>query len=177
MDLVKWDGLAYSLYFDGSDVGLTVKTQEKIDGLHILAGSESPINGGSCLAYLLVSTQGPGKVPAYGGGQIKFGGEDVLGFCATGLGDHTNGYWHMVLDGSDQGMPRNSTDSISANADGSVIYLTTQGAFNVDAATGGHSMVYKYDTTTTEFSGPFFSAPATGLTTKVDGLHVDGDLP
>ena len=37
--------------------------------------------------------------------------------------------------------------------------------------------VYKYDMATGQFSGPFFSAPANGLTKMVDGLHVDGDLP
>ena len=34
MDLVWWDGSAFSLYFDGEDVGLTQKTQEKIDALY-----------------------------------------------------------------------------------------------------------------------------------------------
>ena len=176
MDLVRWDGSAFSFWFDGSDVFLTNKTQEKIDALHILPGGESPIGSG-CLAYLLVSTQGPGKVPNFNGGQLKFQGEDVLGFCATSLGQTTAGLWHMVLDGSAAGMPRNSTDSISVSDDGQTMYLTTQGAFNVDAAAGGHSMVYAYDFATGTFSGPLFSAPAAGLPNQVTGLHVDGPLP
>ena len=181
MDLVRWDGSAFSFWFDGSDVFLTNKTQEKIDALHILPGGESPIGSG-CLAYLLVSTQGPGKVPngvptPHSGGQLKFQGEDVLGFCATSLGQTTAGLWHMVLDGSAAGMPRNSTDSISVSDDGQTMYLTTQGAFNVDDAAGGHSMVYAYDFATGTFSGPLFSAPAAGLPEKVTGLHVDGPLP
>lgn len=36
MDLLRWDGDALSLYFDGQDVSLNVKPHEKIDGLHIL---------------------------------------------------------------------------------------------------------------------------------------------
>ncbi|HMT20085.1 MAG TPA: hypothetical protein PKE20_02380, partial [Promineifilum sp.] len=77
MDLVRWNGTVFSFYFDGSDVGLKSMTQEKIDALHILPGSASPINGGSCLAYLLISTQGPGKVNNPGGGALRFSGEDV----------------------------------------------------------------------------------------------------
>ncbi|HRQ13715.1 MAG TPA: right-handed parallel beta-helix repeat-containing protein, partial [Promineifilum sp.] len=175
MDLVYWDGSTFSFWFDGSDVGLTNKTQEKIDGLHVLPGSQSPIGSG-CLSYLLISTQGPGKVPNYSGGQLKFQGEDVVGFCATSLGENTTGLWHMVLDGSVEGMPRNATDSISVSADGNTLYLTTQRTFNVDSASGGHSMVYAYDFGTGTFSGPYFDAPANGLPEKVDGLQVEGEL-
>ncbi len=175
-DLVWWDGSAFSLWFDGSDVGLASKTQEKIDGLEVLPGSASPIGGGSCLNYLLISTQGPGKVSNNGGGQIKFGGEDVLGFCMTNAGNATAGLWHMVLDGSAEGMPRNSTDSISLSDDGQTLYLTTRGAFNVDSASGGHSMVYAYDMVGGTFSGPHFDAAANGLPVVVDGLQVEGEL-
>ena len=176
MDLVEFNGLDFDLYFDGSDVGLTVKTQEKIDALHILDGALSPI-GGNCDVYLLISTQGPGQVPAYGGGAIRFRGEDVLGFCATNLGEDTAGFWHMMLDGSAEGMPANSLDSLSAGADGQTLYLTTKGTFNVDSASGGHSVVYKYEFATGDFGGPIFSAPAAGLQPKVDGLQVLGDVP
>ena len=171
MDLVWWDGSAFSLFFDGEDVGLTQMTPEKIDGLHVLPGSASPI-GGSCLYYLLISTQGPGRVVNHDGSTLRFGGEDVLGFCLTNAGANTTGFWHMVLDGSAQGMPRNATDSISLSADGQTMYLTTRKAFNVDAAAGGHSMVYAYDIGTQTFSGPIFDAPANGLPKRVDGLHI-----
>jgi len=176
MDLVRWDGNAFSLWFDGQDVGLTNLTQEKIDALHVLNGDLSPI-GSNCLAYLLISTQGPGRVRNYDGSPLRFGGEDVLGFCMTNAGDNTTGLWHKVLDGSDEGMPRNSLDSLSANVAGNVLYLTTKGPFNVDSAAGGHSMVYRYDTATGQFSGPYFSAPAEGLPSKVDALQVEGLLP
>ena len=120
-----------------------------------------------------MSTQGPGRVtngPAPG---FRFGGEDVLGFCATALGETTTGLWHMALDGSAQGMPRNSTDSISLSADGQTLYLTTQRTFKVDSATGGHSMVYAYNFTTQTFSGPIFIAADHGLPKKVDGLQMN----
>jgi len=177
MDLVRWDGSAYSLYFDGSDVGLTVKTQEKIDGLHILPDGYQPIPVSCPGGNLLISTQGPGRVPAFGGGNIRFGGEDILGFCATNLGSATAGWWYMVLDGSSVGLPTNAIDSISANADGSVISFTTSRPINVPGANGGHSMVFEYDTVNGTFSGPVFSAPAMGINKQVDGLQVNIDLP
>lgn len=177
MDLVKWDGSNFSFFFDGSDVDLTLKVEEKIDALHILPGALWPGPGGPCLEYLLISTQGPGRVSNPGEPAIKFGGEDVLGFCATSLGEDTEGLWSLVLDGSAEGMPRNATESISFSNDGQTMYLTTYATFNVDSAVGGHSMVYKYDFGTGEFSGPFFSAPAAGLPATVNALHVVGDLP
>ncbi len=176
-DILHYDGSGFSFFFDGSDVGLTT-TAEKLDGLEVLDGSAAPDQfGGACSAYLLVSTFGTGKVPAFGGGNISFQGEDVLGFCATNTGEATSGFWTLVLDGSAEGMPKNSTFSLSAFPGGSQLYFTTAGAFNVGGASGSHSEMYQYDTITNEFSGPFFSAPANGLNQKVDGLHVAGDLP
>ena len=177
MDLVRWDGSAFSFFFDGSDVGLTVKTQEKIDGLHILPGAMSPINGGNCLHYLLISTKGPGKVRDYLGVNRRFGGEDVLGFCMTSEGTTTAGLWHLVLDGSAEGLRANSLVNLSASADGQVLYLTTKSSIAVDNAFGDPSMVFRFDFATGKFSGPFFSAPATGIVPALDGLQVMGELP
>ena len=132
----------------------------------------SPI-GGSCQAYLLISTQGPGRVTNYNGGTLKFSGEDVLGFCMTNSGANTAGFWTMVLDGSAEGMPKNSTSSISFSDDGQTMYMTTKGTFNVDSAVGGHSMIYVYDFGTQTFSGPIFVAADNGLPKRVDGLQVE----
>ena len=172
-DIIHYDG-GWSWYFDGSDVDLTT-SDERVDSLHILPGSAAPVPG--CIDYVLISTRGKGRVSNPGQPAILFSGEDVLGFCATSQGQNTAGRWFLVLDGSRQGMPNNSTISLAANADGTVLYLTTRSTFSVDGATGGHSMVYKYDTVTQTFSGPYFSAPAEGLTKQVDGLHLSGMLP
>ena len=182
MDLVWWDGATFSLWFDGEDVGLTNLTQEKIDALHVLDGSLAPpalaaSAGGSCDAYLLLSTAGDGQVPNYSGGTIKFDGTDVLGFCLTQSGATTQGKWTRVLNGKAEGMPGQALVNLSASDDGQVLFFTTRATFNVDTAQGGHSMVYRYDFATGQFSGPFFSAPANGLSKTVDGLHVDGELP
>lgn len=165
-DMAHYDGSSFSLVFDGSDVGLTT-VSEKLDALHVAA---DPPPG--CDAYYLFSFFGDGRVPG-----VKFSGEDVLGFCATSVGEDTDGLWEMVLDGSAQGMPNNSTFSLSASSDLSVLYITTLDVFAVDSAFGGHSMVYEYNTVTEEFSGPIFDAPANGLLSKVNGLHIAGELP
>ena len=182
MDLVTWNGSAFSLTFDGQDVGLTSLTAEKIDGLHELNPSLAPAAvkaaaGGACLRYFLISTAGNGKVTNYDGTQLNISGEDVLGFCATQLGATTAGKWHMLLDGSAQGVKPNNITSIAASADGQTLFLTTNKAFNVDGATGGHSMVYTYNMATQTFSGPIFSASAAGLSPKVDGIDVAGVIP
>lgn len=170
MDLVWYDGDAntFSLWFDGNDVDLNNKTQEKIDALQVLPGD------GPCLYNILISTQGPGRVSNAGEPAIIFSGEDVLSFCATNLGDNTAGFWSLLLDGSAEGMPRNSTTSISVSEDGNTMYLTTRATFNVDSATGGHSMIYAYDFATEAFSGPYFIAADHGFPRHVNALHVTG---
>jgi hypothetical protein len=168
-DVVHFDGSDFSLFFEGADVSLAA-AGERIDALAVLDGSYSPI-GGSCQAYLLISTSAAGKVPAFGGGVLKFRGEDILGFCMTNSGDATAGFWHLFLDGSDLGMPQNFTSSISADLDNDRIFFTTRDVFNVPPASGGHSMVYVYNLATNEFSGPIFDATV-DLTGKVDGLDI-----
>ena len=158
------------LVFDGSDVGLTT-AGERTDAL-FLFDEDRPAPYGDCVQLGLGSTVGNYRVRDQWGGWLTGGGEDVLGFCATNLGTDTTGLWHMVVDGSAQGMPRNSTDSLSMSADGNTLYLTTKKNFNVDAAAGGHSMVYAYDMTTEMFSGPVFDAPANGLPKQVDALEI-----
>ncbi len=182
-DLVSWNNVdGFSFYLDGSDVGLDKKGPEKIDGLHVLPGDAAPdlFENVTCVAYLLISTQGPGRVSNYGGGTLKFSGEDVLGFCATRLGAETTGFWHLVLDGSENKLlPKNAINGISLSADGLTLYLTTQKPLRLynGAVTGGHSNVFAYDLNSKTVSGPHFAAPNEGLTRMATGLEVSGPLP
>jgi hypothetical protein len=121
----------------------------------------------------MVSFQGPGAVTAYGGGNLKFGGEDVLGFCATSLGETTAGHWHMLFDGSTEGVKKNAIDSIGFSADGQTLYVMTKGKFKLDDANGSHSSIYYFNLPTGEFIGPVFVAPEAGLPKKVNGMHMD----
>ncbi len=164
-DILLWDGSAFSFFLEGSDIGLTTGG-EAIDGLAVLDGSVSPIGTG-CEAYVLVSLKSNARVPGIPG---TVRGEDVLGLCATSTGVFGGGEWHMVVDGSAVGMPRNAVYSLSASADGTTLYFTTKKQFNVPPATGTHSMVYTYDTTSGDFGAAVFDANALGLNGKVDGL-------
>lgn len=169
-DLLLHDPNGYALRFDGSDVGLS-SGGEKIDAVEILPGNLSPI-GSNCDKYILFSTKGGGSVPASGGGTVSFAGEDVLGFCSTQLGANTQGVWHKLIDGSTEGIPKNATVSLSASANGQLVYLTTKGAFNADGVSGNNSMIYVFSLATDQFSGPIWSGPAEGLPKNVDGLDV-----
>ena len=178
---MRWDGTGFQLWFDGEDVDPKATSALAFDGLHVLDGAMAPpalsaAAGGSCQYFLLLSTSGDVRLPSYDATNMKVSGEDVLGFCMTQSGENTRGQWMMVLDGSAEGMPPNSTDSLSASPDGQTIYLTTRGVFNVDAAAGGHSMVYRYDVATGAFSGPVFSAAAQGIGAKVTGLQLEGEI-
>ncbi len=172
-DLVWWDGNDWSLWFDGSDVGLEKKGPEKIDGLHVLPGSASPI-GGACAHYLLISTQGVGAVPIAPKTVLKFGGEDILGFCMTNVGADTAGFWHIAFDGSAAGLPKNSLDSISVA--GNTIYFTTNKKITVNGAAYAPSMVHAYSLSREAFSGPLFVPAENELGKPVDGLQAPRGL-
>lgn len=174
-DIVRWDGARFSLLFDGSDVGLT-GAGERIDGLEVLP--PWPVYAyGNCKAILLISLTDGGLVeyPWY---PARLQGEDVLEFCAEKTGDTTSGYWGLLVDGSEYGMPKNSTIGLASdryNLSGGGLYLTTKGPFHVGDASGTHSMIYKFQDSW--FSGPYFKAADHGLLQKVDGLEVLGDIP
>ena len=87
----------FSMYFDGSDVGLST-TAEKIDSLSLLPDGR-----------LLISTTGDPSVPGVAGQD-----EDVLAFTPTSLGDVTSGTWSLYFDGSDVGLANTSGEDIDA---------------------------------------------------------------
>lgn len=122
---------------------------------------------------------GPAACDIYGVGRVLYTADhpifnnrkSILFFCATSLGEDTEGIWFELFpSGMDAGMPKNYLDSL-ANPLAFAPFFTTPGAFALDDAFGGHSEVYVslfFD----EFFGPIFSAPDEGLTAKVDGLHL-----
>lgn len=98
----------FTLYFDGSDVGLT-KASEDIDALDLLPDGR-----------LIVSTVGSYAVI---GAQGK--GDDLLSFTPAGLGATTSGTWSLYFDGSDVGIkPATNVDGVDVAANGD-IFLTT----------------------------------------------------
>ena len=141
----------FDLYFDGSDMGLAGRT---IDGLSVEA------NGDLFLSY---------------GGA---GGEDVIFFDQTSLGQDTSGTLLLALDMSDVGLsgPTENIDALSIR--GFDAYLSTTGLFVTDSGVvGSRSDVAIFNGTTTgpdttgDFNPTFFlDATESGL----DGVQVNG---
>jgi len=115
VDGVPVSGYTYSLFFDGSDVGLTTKA-EKLDGIAYWPPEYYvPLADDIALPYdcnagvLFLTTAGSYRVPNNQGGFLIGDGSDVLLFCATNVGPDTAGFWFRAFDGSDAGIrPRNA---------------------------------------------------------------------
>jgi len=116
----------YSMYFDGSDVGLT-QSSEDIDAFTFLADGS-----------ILVSTVGSFSVPVTGSPPITGMGEDLLQFWPSALGATTAGSWSLYFDGSDVGLSGTSenVDSVAVLPNGRILISTAAGVF-VPGVTGG----------------------------------------
>lgn len=118
----------FSLYFDGSDVGLTT-SGEDIDAIDVLSDGR-----------VVVSTVG--SVSVTGAPAVD---EDLLIFTPTSLGANTSGTWALYFDGSDVGLADTNNEDVNgawvdpANGD---IYLTALGAFAVPGVSGDGSDIF-----------------------------------
>ncbi len=112
-----------SMFFDGSDVGLTANA-EAIDAVTGMADGS-----------WLISTRGSGGVP----GVSSFAAEDLLRFTPTSLGAATAGTWSLYADMGDVGLSGTAENitALDVAADGR-LFLTTSG--NASATTGGTSV-------------------------------------
>jgi hypothetical protein len=99
-DIAQYDGATgtWSLYFDGSDVGLT---SYAIDAFALLANGE-----------ILVSINLDGTVAGLTGGPsgTTVDDSDIIKFTPTSLGATTAGAWSFYFDGSDVGLSTNNED-------------------------------------------------------------------
>ena len=170
--IAYYDGATWSRFFDGRDVGLKTPG-ERINGLEVLPGSVSPIGTG-CQYYLLISTVAGGGVPV-GGTNLKFTGEDVLGFCMTQSGANTAGTWHVVFEGQAQGLQKNNNLGVSASDDAATLYFTAKRSFTGDGGLVRPSELFSYSGGV--FSGPLWKAADHGLNQVVDGIDVVGSIP
>jgi len=118
----------WSMYFDGSDVGLS-SDDEDIDAIYLMT------DGSIIMSFL-------GNVSVTGVSGVD---EDLLKFTPTSLGATTAGTWSMYFDGSDVGLGTTSYEDIygvwvdESNGD---IYLTTRGAFAVTGVSGTGSDIF-----------------------------------
>ena len=135
-DVLRFDAIslgsttagAWSLYFDGSDVGLDTSS-EAIDALTWLPDGR-----------LLLSTTGNPSVTGISGAAD----EDVIAFTPTTLGDNTSGTWSIYFDGSDVGLADSNNEDVDAldvTSNGN-IYLSTLGDFAVNGLSGADEDVF-----------------------------------
>jgi thermitase len=111
---------SFSLYFDGSDVGLS-SSLEDVDAIELLPDGR-----------LLVSTNNNFGVPGLFGYD-----EDVIAFSPSSLGSETAGTWAMYFDGDNIGLdsPTEDIDGVAVDSLGD-IYGSTVGAFSLDTLSG-----------------------------------------
>jgi hypothetical protein len=107
------------MYFEGSDVGLTLSGQE-IDAFHI-----NP--DGSILFSLDLADTLPnvGDVDDF----------DIIRFIPTSLGENTSGSFELYLDGSDVGLTGEDIDAIGVAPDGRLT-ISTRGSFSIGGVSG-----------------------------------------
>ena len=117
-DVIKYNGSAFTLFFDGSAHGLTVDAED----VDAIAFDET--------GKLLLSTSGSYAVP----GLAKGGDEDLLRYDA--------GTWELRFDGShNAGLASEDIVGASVAANGD-IYLSVLDAFNVGGISGNANDIF-----------------------------------
>jgi hypothetical protein len=172
-DIVRFDATSlgsttagtFSIYLDGSDVGLDNATAERIDSLSVLPDGR-----------ILISTTGNSSIPGVEGRD-----EDILAFTPTSLGSSTSGSWAMYFDGSDVGLADTSAEDIDGlDVVAGNIYLSTVGDFSVNGAAGAGEDIFVCaptslgDLTACNYASTlFFDGSIWGLSgNSMDGLYL-----
>lgn len=162
--VINADGtFQYSMAFDGSDVGLTTSSED-VDAFVVLPDGR-----------LVLSTVGAFSVPS-NGGMLKGGGEDLLLFTPTTLGDTTAGTWSLYFDGSDVGLSgsNETVDSVAVLADGRIL-VSTAGAVSVPGIKGDDEDLLEFTPTSLGASTAgqwtlYFDGSDVGLTTSSEDV-------
>ena len=119
----------FSLYFDGSDVGLTTNAED------ISALWQSPEG------HLIIGTNGNAGVTGLSATRW-----DLMRFipAASGLGSNTSGTWTLYLKGSAIGLSTKSERITAVSLGASErLFLNTKGTFRVGAISGGAADVFE----------------------------------
>ncbi len=115
-DLVRWDGAAFSLFFDASAEG--VPAGVGLDAAHYAEGADE----------LLLSFATSGAI-----GGVVFDDEDLLGF------DRSSGSWRLAFDGSARESALASADLVAVPEPGLPLVLALLGTGLIGVASRGRS--------------------------------------
>lgn len=161
---------AWSLIFDGSDVGLGGAV---IDGM-----------ARDNLGNIYLSFTEPLNVPGLVGGPsgTLVDDSDIVQFVPSSLGANTAGSFVFYFDGSDMGLTTDSEDidAIAFNGSGTLIISTT-GNFNVPGLNGGgQDLMFFFGNTGANTTGQLYmyvDGSDVGLTTTDENLTGAAILP
>jgi len=148
---------SWSLFFDGSDVGLT----GDIDAFYLESDGT-----------LLLSIDAPATLPDVG----SIDRSDIIRFTPTTLGETTAGSFAWVLDGSDVELAdaAENIDAISRAPDGRLV-ISTFGSYAVTGASGPDADLLIFNATSLGESSAgtwelYFDGSDVGLTTGTEDL-------
>ncbi|MEM6713600.1 MAG: Ig-like domain-containing protein [Cyanobacteria bacterium P01_C01_bin.147] len=158
-DIVQYDGTDFSLFFDGSDVGLdsaAISAFDVISDTEILLSFKDP-----------VSVNGVGAVDD----------SDVVKFTASSLGGDTTGTFSLYLDGSDIDLTRNGEDidGLSLLLDGSIL-ISTKGVVRTGSTNASDEDILQFIPTslgedTAGSWGFFLDGSDVGLNDKSEDIN------
>lgn len=123
-DILAYDvnGGTYSMFFDGSDVGLGSSSSGDVDAFYLLGDGS-----------LLLSFTGGLSIPNVG----SVTDADIVRFVPTSTGNNTAGTYEMYFDGSDVGLTTTAEDidalEVLPNGD---LLISTTGNISVSGASG-----------------------------------------
>jgi len=167
-DIVKYDTGTWTLYFDGSDVGLGDSNAEDVDAFEILPGGA-----------VIVSTTGNPTIP---GVTTPTPADEDLFQCAGSFGPTTTCNWSYYFEGSDVSLNTAASEDVDGVAvSGADLYLSTLGAFSVTGLSGGGEDVFICSSVTTGAGSAcasytmFFDGSANGITgagSNLDAIDV-----
>ena len=111
---------AWSMHFDGSDVGLATAD---VDAFHVLKEKGD----------ILMSFDGPTNVPGVG----LVDDSDIVQFAPTSLGTNTAGFFRLFFDGSDVGLTTDAEDVDALHLlSNNRLIISTSGSFSVTGVAG-----------------------------------------
>lgn len=169
-DIVAFDTATgtWSMFFDGSDVGLGSAANRDVDAFHILDDNS-----------ILLSIAGPSTLPNVG----NIDDSDIVLFTPTKLGKKTEGTFSLYFDGSDVQLTSNSEDidGIYLTATGDLIISTTGVATVGFTALDEDLLIFSPTSTGSNTAGSwayYFDSSDIGLNNgaeeDVSGIWIDG---
>ncbi|HET6443307.1 MAG TPA: putative Ig domain-containing protein [candidate division Zixibacteria bacterium] len=134
-DILAYDTVSgvWSMYFDGSDVGLGGSGSLDVDAFHFM-------DDGS----ILLSIVGSSMLPDVG----SVDDSDVVRFVPTTLGSDTAGTYEWYFDGSDVGLTDSGEDIDAIYFLNGDLIVSTSGGFSVSGASGNDEDLFRFAPTT-----------------------------